>query len=141
MTPDQHFRNDSPNGITPPNPDANVSHVDHITKARGKRTQFTSVSQDADSIRHFSGELYRCSRIAVQGDGHTFVEHNDLVDGIRQTILKSRREEKIKAERALQYTTRAKEALINWKFDFRRVPRKDRITRCGDQIQAYFTQC
>jgi len=65
MTPDTHFRKDSSNGITPPNPDARVSYVDHVTKARGKRTQFTSVSEAADAIRHFAGDLYRCSRVRL----------------------------------------------------------------------------
>ena len=109
--------------------------------ARGKRTQFTSVSESDDAIKHFSGELYRCSQTQITGDGHTFVEHSSLVDSLREEILRSRRGDKIKAERALQYATRAREALIDWQFDFRRVLRKDRITRCGTQIQPYFTRC
>jgi hypothetical protein len=60
-----HYRKDHPRGITAPNPDAEKDIVSHITKHRGMKTPFTSVSEDEQAIRHFSG-----------GDLYTEVLHN-----------------------------------------------------------------
>ncbi|GAA4422411.1 hypothetical protein GCM10023155_06000 [Bremerella cremea] len=135
-----HFRKDSPNGITPPNPDVSVSPVDHITKARGKKTQYTSVSESEDSIRHFSGQCYRCESSEIVSEGHEVLLHADLLMLLRTTALGAQRAEKIKAERALQLATRAREALIDWKFDLKGVARKDRITHSASQIQKFFVR-
>jgi len=53
-----HYRRDrlkSKGGITPPNPDAPRDLISHITKHRGEKTPYTSVSEDKNAIDHFDG--------------------------------------------------------------------------------------
>jgi hypothetical protein len=133
-----HFRRDNPRGITAPNPDAPRDTIAHITKHRGLKTPYTSVSQDANAIRHFHGELYRTDPNKLLHDGHSFTTHVELMDALHHRLHASRREERVLATRAIQLAGRAKEALIDWQFALQNVPQQDRIRRCYDAIQQYF---
>ncbi|MFD0894393.1 hypothetical protein KBB96_07015 [Luteolibacter ambystomatis] len=133
-----HYRKDSPNGITPPNPDNVVTLVEHITKCRGLKTHLTSVSAREESIRHFGGELYSTSPEEVIANSHRFVAHTAVREELRLLIQASKRAERVLAQRALQYAEKAHEAVISWEFDFSHVDRKDRINWCGSQIQPFF---
>lgn len=135
-----HFRKDSPAGITPPNLDSDVDMIGHMTKHRGMRTPFTSVSERAESVRHFSGELYSVQPDSVIADGHGFHPHGGVIEQLRAAVHASQRAERTLAQRAFQYAERSREALIEWHFAIDRVERKDRITWCGNQIQKYFTR-
>ena len=42
-----HYRKDGPGGLTAPNPDAVKDVVAHITKHRGMKTVYTSVSEES----------------------------------------------------------------------------------------------
>jgi hypothetical protein len=133
-----HYRKDNPNGVTAPNPDGPNDIVSHITKCRGMKTALTSVSADRDAIKHFSGELYSTESDLIVRDGHAFIDHPRLIEKLKEIILSSHKEEKIKASRALQLAMRAKEALINWQFPLDTIERKERIGWCFRQIQKYF---
>jgi hypothetical protein len=134
----EHYRKDNPNGITAPNPDGNRNIVEHITKHRGMKTPYTSVSEDPNAIRHFSGELYKTDPDNVIADGHNFKSHSDVTDELRSIIQTSARSERILANRAFQYAKRAKEALIDWQFSLDNIRKKHRISWCYNQIQKYF---
>lgn len=133
-----HYRKDSPKGITPPNPDGPKDLISHITKHRGQKTAYTSVSEDKNAISHFSGQLYKTESVEITQDGHCFITHLELTERIRKIILSSRRAEKVLADRAYQNTVRAKEALIDWQFNLERVDRKERVNWCSGHIQKYF---
>lgn len=133
-----HYRKDSKNGITPPNPDGEQDVVEHITKHRGMKTALTSVSESSDSIAHFEGVLYSVEEVSVTRDGHNFTSHRALVAELRRRRDESTRSEKLLADRAIQYAKRAKEALIAWQFDLNGVQRSKRIKACFDRIQPYF---
>lgn len=134
----EHYRKDNPNGITPPNPDGNKNLVEHITKHRGMKTPYTSVSEDPNAIKHFSGELYKTDPDNVIADGHNFKSHSDVIDELRSIIQTSAMSERILANRAFQYAKRAKEALIDWQFSLDNIKKKDRISWCYNHIQKYF---
>lgn len=133
-----HYRKDSPNGITAPNPDGARDVVAHITKHRGMKTSFTSVSEDKDSIKHFSGELYSTESDEITRDDHVFINHPQLINDLKRTIQTTRKAERITASRAYQLAIRAKEALINWQFSLDSIDRKERISWCFKHIQKYF---
>jgi hypothetical protein len=133
-----HYRKDHPRGITPPNPDAGVDVVSHITKHRGMKTQFTSVSEDRDLIRHFSGALYATDSHDIIQDGHKFITHSDLIEHLRGIITSRKKKDRIIASRAFQMASRVKEAVIDWQFQSEMVERKHRITWCSNHIQRYF---
>jgi hypothetical protein len=134
----EHFRKDTPNGITAPNPDGDRNIVEHITKCRGMKTSYTSVSEDRNAIKHFDGELYKTDSKDVIADGHNFKGHSDVIDELRSIIQTSVKSERILADRAFQYAKRAKEALIDWQFLLGNIKRKDRILWCYNHIQKYF---
>ena len=134
----EHYRKDNPNGITAPNPDGNRNIVEHISKHRGMKTPYTSVSENLNAIKHFSGELYKTDPVNVVADGHNFKSHPDVIDELRSIIQTSVKSERILANRAFQYAKRAKEALIDWQFSLDNIKRKDRISWCYDHIQKYF---
>lgn len=122
-----HYRKDNPKGITPPNPDGPKDLISHITKHRGEKTPYTSVSEDKNAISHFSGELYKTDSAEIIQDGHHFITHLELTEQIQKIIQSSQRAEKVLASRAFQYVARAKEALIDWQFNLERIERKERV--------------
>jgi hypothetical protein len=52
-------------------------------RARGKRTQLTSVSLDPQKINDFGPALYRALRPDIDGDGHSIIEHSELLQHLR----------------------------------------------------------
>ena len=132
-----HYRKDSSSGITAPNPDGTSDVVAHITKHRGMKTALTSVSEDSNSIKHFSGILYRTEADDIIRDAHIFVTHLQLLNDLKGKIQTSTKADKIRASRAFQLAVRAKEALINWQFPLDNIDRKERISWCFKHIQAY----
>jgi hypothetical protein len=135
-----HYRQDGPAGITPPNPDNDVGTIGHITKRRGMKTAYTSVSEKIDAIRHFSGVLYSTEPDVIIADGHPFQGHIELLDELRLAIHQATRADRLLAQRAFQYAERAKEALVKWRFDLSRVEPKERIGWCWARVQPYFTR-
>ncbi len=133
-----HYRKDNPRGITPPNPEAEKDIIQHITKHRGLKTPYTSVSENADSIKHFEGSLYKTEPDNIISDGHKFKPHNEVIHDLNGLIQASTRKERILAQRALQLALRAREALIDWQFDLNSVEKKDYIHWCANHIQKYF---
>ncbi len=133
-----HYRKDNPNGITPPNPDGDRDIVAHITKDRGMKTPYTSVSEVQNSINHFSGILYKTEPNQIINDKHKFKAHSELMNELRSIILTSSKKERIYAQRAFMLANRAKEALIEWEFILDTVKKKDRIKWCYNHIQKYF---
>lgn len=136
----EHFRKDSKNGITAPNLDAEKDVVQHITKHRGMKTPFTSVSEDCSAITHFTGVLYKVESVAISGDGHRFKSHGDLISQLHGLRGAARRQERIVVDRAIMLAKRAKEALVEWEFDLSSIERKDHISFCHKQIQKYFSK-
>lgn len=133
-----HFRKDSAAGITAPNLDSNVDIIGHITKHRGQKTPFTSVSEKVECVKHFDGELYCTEPDTIVADGHDFRRHATVLEQIRSAIQTGRRAEKVLAQRAFQDAERAREAIIGWRFNIDRIDRKDRISWCYANIQRYF---
>ena len=58
----EYFRRDQSDGISPPDPSKVCTFAEHIVRARGKRTNYTSVSLDPSKIRDFGDALYRLKR-------------------------------------------------------------------------------
>ncbi len=133
-----YYRKDSPKGITPPNPDGERDMVSHITKHRGMKTAYTSVSEDRNAIRHFSGELYKTDSSDIIQDNHIIINHQELTDRLKRLIQASQKEEKVMASRAFMLASRAKESLIDWQFRWESIDRKERINWCFLHIQKYF---
>jgi hypothetical protein len=135
-----YFRRDQRDGISPPDLSKDCTYAEHIVHARGKRTQFTSVSIDLTKIRDFGDTNYRLRRDKSEAEGHSLVEYEALMAVLRQIIREGEREERDRAARALVYAERRKEGLVNWSFDTTRVPRKDLITWAQSQVQDYFVR-
>lgn len=135
-----HYRKDHKNGITPPNPEGPHDVIAHITKHRGMKTPYTSVSEDKTAIKRFTGVTYKTDSIKSTHDSHLFIAHADLLKELQRTIQTTSRTEKILAERAYLLAQRAKEALIDWQFNLNSIKRTERIKFCYAQIQHYFTR-
>jgi hypothetical protein len=108
--------------------------------ARGKRTQYTSVSLDLARNRDFETADYQLDRLKAEGDGHGLVEHESLIEELRRVSRQAEKDERIRAIQALRYATRRKEGLVNWAFDTSGVLRKDLITWAQYQVSHYFTR-
>ena len=131
----KHFRKDNPNGITPPNPDVIVTYFDHITKRRGMKTCYTSVSEGEKFINHFDGCLYHTSASSIKIDGHEFIPHSNVIANLCQARATTDRHERIAIDRAILMASRAQEALIRWDLKNKNVQRKNRISQAQNQIQ------
>ncbi|MBB2165170.1 hypothetical protein HLH26_11610 [Gluconacetobacter sp. 1b LMG 1731] len=134
----EYFRGDEKSGITAPNLANICCYVDHIVKARGRKTQYTSVSLAPNSIQIFGEVMYRLLRTQAESDGHDVVEHHNLITDIQNTIKKSVKADKIKAARALQYAQKRKEGLVVWNFKLKNLKSKWIIRYAHIRIQKYF---
>jgi hypothetical protein len=83
----EYFRRDHQK-ITAPNLAAKCTYAEHIVRARGKRTAYTSVSLHPDAIRDFGNTLYQVKRPKLEDDGHALVQHGGLLAELRKAAAK-----------------------------------------------------
>lgn len=139
-SPIEYFRRDQRDGISPPDPSKECSYAEHIVRARGKRTKFTSVSLDPDKIRDFGDTLYRFKQDNAAADGHHLVEHVVLIRELRRVISEDEKHERARAIQALRYATARKEGLVSWSFSTAGIDRKDLISWATTKVQSYFSK-
>jgi len=138
VVPRPYFRRDRSSGITPPDLAKRATYAEHIVRARGKRTQFTSVSLDASKIRDFGDALYRLKSEAAIADGHGLVDHEALLESLRQTVQSSDKADRARAIQAIRYARRRLEGLVHWQFDTKSVETKDLIRWASARVAPYF---
>lgn len=135
-----YFRGDQENGITAPDLSKSVEYADHIVKARGKRTQFTSVSKDPVKIRDFGEQIYKLKQQELKADDHQLVDHEGLMDALRKQARESSKGAKIKAVQALRYAKARMEGLVDWEFNIDGVDRKSLLTWAAGRVSQYFAK-
>ena len=136
--PPDYFRRDQADGVTAPDLSKDCSYAEHIVRARGKRTQLTSVSLDPQKINDFGPALYRALRPDIDGDGHTIIEHLELLQHLRVSAELNEKEERVRALQAQRYAKRRQEGLVKWDFSLGGIDRKDLISWAFQNIQKYF---
>jgi hypothetical protein len=136
----EYFRRDQKTGISPPDLSKTCTYAEHVVHARGKRTQFTSITLDPTKCRDFGDVTYRLKRPHVDNDGHRVVEHAHLIDALRQSARESEKAERQRSLVALQYATRRLEGVVDWRFDVSSVERKDVIAFALAHVAAYFAK-
>ncbi len=140
MCPQDYFRRDQESGVSAPNPLNVCEPWEHIVKARGKRTNYTSVSLDQNSIRVFGPQLYRLLYTDITSDGHNLMEHQLLVATLTNAARTGDSRTKDLAIRALRYARRRREGLVGWGIDVSGIERKNVITHTYTLIQQYFAR-
>lgn len=138
--PNDYFRRDQDDGVTAPDLSKMSSYAEHIVRARGKRTQFTSVSLDPARIRDFGPTLYRLQKSVVQNDQHHMVEHDALLASLRKTIESADKAERARALQAMRYATTRVEGLVRWNFQASAVEPKNLVTWAFKNVQKYFSK-
>jgi hypothetical protein len=133
-----YFRRDQTDGVTAPDLSKDCTYAEHIVRARGKRTQLTSVSLDSTKIQDFGPTLYRAIPQGISQDNHTIVEHEELLASLRNSAESNTKEERARAIQAQRYAKRRLEALVKWNFSTENVERKDLINWAFSRIQKYF---
>jgi len=133
-----YFRRDRREGISPPDLSKVCTYAEHIVHARGKRTQFTSISLDLAKIRDFGDTNYRLKREDAEIEGHGVVEHEVLLTELQRVAKDQQKAERLRAIQALRYTRQRREGLVTWKFDISGVERKDLIDWARGKIQRFF---
>ncbi len=138
--PRDYFRRDQKGGISPPNLANDCTFAEHIVHARGKRTQYTSVSLDLSKIRDFGDTNYKLERESAISDGHGLVEHETLIAELRRVAREETKEARLRAVQALRYATSRREGLVSWSFKTTGVAQKDLISWAEKIIQKYFAR-
>jgi len=133
-----YYRRDQTKGITPPELSKDCTFAEHIVRARGKRTRFTSVSLNKEKITDFGPSLYLALRPEIETDGHTIIEHSALMSALRVIATTGEKEDRLRAVQAQRYATKRKEGLVEWKFDISRVERKDLFVWSVARTSPYF---
>jgi hypothetical protein len=135
-----YFRRDQRGGITAPDLSKGCTWAEHIVRARGKRTKFTSVSLDQDKIDDFGPALYQalCGQMAAAG--HNLIEHDLLIQELRSTAQSREKSERRRAIQALVYAKRRREGLIDWKFRGPKAKEAPTITWASTHIQKFFRE-
>jgi len=136
----EYFRKDRAAGVTAPDLTKSCSVAEHVVRARGKRTNFTSVSLDLARLRDLGEAEYRLDGGQTEADGHRIIEHDVLISMLRDICQNSDKQERARALQAIRYAKSRLEALVEWKFDISAVARKDVIAWAYKRIQKYFTQ-
>lgn len=137
----EYYRGDEANNITPPDLADQSSYAEHIVKARGKRSRFTSISTDPTSIRDFGTQLWRALQPALSAGGHDIEPHNALL----QTLLNQAHTDPDKSTRQLARKAhgraqKRREALICWHFNVSGVERKALQAWAQRHVQPYFAK-
>lgn len=135
-----YFRQDQSDGISPPDLTKVTTFAEHIVRARGKRTKYTSVSLDTGKITIFGDTAYRLLTVELLADAHPIVTHADLLAELQRVIEEEDKADRLRAVQAKRYAKLRKEALVDWLFDLRSVARKDTINWAKGQIQKYFAK-
>ena len=135
-----YYRRDARSGVTPPNPDATFTITEHITRARGKSSQLTSISHDLVAIQHFDGIDYDVGCAELQAAGHQLEAYEDLATQIREQIINGVKREKVLAVRAMSLLNHNLESLVRWTFTGAPAARNRRISWAGRMIAVYFTR-
>ena len=135
---EEYFRGDRAEGVTPPDLSKDCTFSEHVVRARGKRTRFTSVSKDHAKIRDLGDTVYQVRRDPLSSEGHGLVEHEALVKELRRVAREGSRGERARANQALRYATRRLEGLVDWRFNVSAVEQKDLINWAYRHIQPYF---
>lgn len=136
----KYFRRDQSSGVTPPDLSSQATYAEHIVRARGKKSRFTSVSLDPDKIDDFGDALYELKRPATDDAGHKVVEHAALMAELQQVAKNGVKEARLRALQAVRYTRRRAEGLVDWALDHSSVAPKDRIKWASAQIAPYFSK-
>lgn len=116
------------------------TYAEHVVHARGKRTQFTSVSLDPKKIWDLGETLYRLLLDALLEAKHILIDHDKLVKSLINTVKNDEGKERDIAIRAIRRVKRRKEALIEWRFNIRAVERKDLIPWAFNKVNNFFTK-
>ena len=135
-----YYRRDEKDGISPPDLTKICSPAEHIVKARGKRTQYTSLSLDLASVEEFRTTDYRLEMDKTREEGHTVVEHVPLIDELQRIAKSEDKASRIQAIQAIRYARKRKEGLVSWKFDISRVKRKNVFRWAQGKVQVYFVR-
>ena len=136
--PCDYFRRDQEKGVTAPDLSEDCTYAEHIVRARGKRTQLTSVSLDPAKIHDFGSTLYQALRQVINQDQHTVVEHPELLSYLRLAAESSKKAERARAIQAQRYAKRRLEGLVKWSFSLEGVDRSELIPWAFRNIQKYF---
>jgi hypothetical protein len=140
MNTDQYFRGDGAAGVTAPNLENRCSLADHVVRARGKKTAYTSVSLSDAIVARFGLVLYRLDDKSLASKGHVLVTHSELIALLKQEAQSTAKAERIKAIQARRYVERWREGVVDWRFDYSAVDRSKLITWAYQQVQAYFAK-
>jgi hypothetical protein len=133
-----YFRRDQEGGITAPDLSKGCTWAEHIVRARGKRTKFTSVSLDRDKIDDFGPVLYQALCVEIEAAGHDLIGHDRLMKDLRSTAASRDKSERRRAIQALDYARRRREGLIDWKFRLPPAEKDVTITWASKQVQKFF---
>jgi hypothetical protein len=136
-----YYRGDQRAGITAPDLMQQCSFSEHIVRARGKRTCYSSVSLDRHAIERFGECDYLVLQDVLRRDNHDLVEHAALVGHLEQVARERDKAERRLSIQALRYARLRREGLIDWNFKLDGVERKNVISWAYDKVQEYFQKC
>ncbi|MFV8751970.1 hypothetical protein ACNOYE_15600 [Nannocystaceae bacterium ST9] len=136
----QYWRRDQLSGITPPDLNKHVEFAEHIVKARGKRTQFTSVSTSDSRIDLFGPQLYALLQTKLAEDGHLLVQHEALLRALQEASKTGEKAARQKAVQATRYARKNYEGLVDWRFDLKGVEAKSLFVWTADKVRPYFVR-
>jgi hypothetical protein len=134
----EYFRRDRNEGVTPPDLTKNCTIAEHVVRARGKKTNFTSVTLDLSRVRDFGETSYQLKRPETEADGHEVIEHDVVIQTLQEVCRNNQKDERARALQAIRYASAHLEGLVRWDFDISRVPRKEVINWVYGRIQQYF---
>ena len=135
-----YFRRDQEKGVSPPDLSKVCTFAEHIVHARGKRSQYTSVSLDLARIQDFGEAAYQLNCKKTVDDGHALIEHSPLILELQRAVREGEKAERLKSIQAVRYAKKRKEGLVRWRFAIPKVARKDLITWAHGKVQAYFVK-
>ena len=141
MAGEDYYRGDQCAGITAPDLSKQCEFSEHIVRARGKRTAYTSVSLDRHAIAGFGECEYLLLRDLLEEDQHRLVEHTELIANLALAARVGDKGVRATAVQALRYARLRREGLVTWAFNTDGIERKNLIAWSYDKVQQYFRRC
>jgi hypothetical protein len=136
MAGEDYYRGDQRAGNTAPDLSEQCEFAEHIVRARGKRTAYTSVSLDQNAIEVFGECQYALLQHPLDRDKHRLVGHAELIRHLEETARDRDKSERLTALQALRYARKRREGLISWNFRTDGIERKNLIAWAGQNVQV-----
>lgn len=86
----------------------------------------------------FGPVLYEALTKELKSNGHRLIDHQTLINSLREAAKGGDKQDRVRAVQALRYASRRREGLVIWSLDHSLIDRKNVFEWTRSKISPYF---